>query len=329
MCRLLPALLLTAALPAVAAEPPRLAFPLGCKVGETCWVVGHMDHGVGPEVFDYACGRRTRDGQVATEFAVRDMVAAHSIPVIAMAAGKVLSVRDGMPDGGYLVDKGSVKDRECGNGVVLDHGDGWQAQYCHLRKDSLAVKEGETVAARQTIGMAGMSGRATFPLLAVELRVAKRPVDPFLGMGGMKACGPGPGQMWTAEARTAAAYRPADIAIVAFSDSRPTEAAVDFGAAEKTSLSSDAPAMLLWTRLFGAQPGDELTLRIYGPDDRPFVQDTAPITQSHQAYTRFAGQERKIAHWPAGSYTGEVILHRTNPDGRRLEWKRTAAVTVP
>lgn len=321
-------LLLAPPLAAAAGEPPRLAFPLGCRVGETCWVVGHMDHGVGTDVFDYACGQRSRDGQVGTEFALRDLVAARDVPVLAMAAGKVVATRDGMADGGTLVHKALPRERACGNGVLIDHGDGWQSQYCHLRNGSLMVAEGDQVQPRQSIGLAGMSGQADFPMLAVELRVNGRPVDPFLGLGGMKSCGAGPGQLWTAEAARATAYRPADIAIAAFSDVRPTDAAVAFGAADKTSLTPDAPLMLLWTRLFGAQPGDELTLRILGPDGRPFVQETAVIPHLRQAYTRFIGQDRRTARWPAGSYTGEVLLRRTL-DGRQLEWKRTATVTVP
>lgn len=329
-----PVLALTAvvalALPASAAEPPRLAFPLDCAVGESCWVVGTMNHGVGDDVFDYACGRRSRNGQTATEFALRDMAAvARGVPVLAMAAGRVASVRDGMLDGSYLQDKGSVKDRDCGNGVVLDHGGGWQTQYCHLRKDSIVVRDGQTVAPRRPLGMAGMSGRALFPLLSVDLRQARQPVDPFLGLGGMKACGPGPGQLWAEEARPAVAYRGADIAIAAFSDTRPTEPAVTFGAAEKAGLTADAPAMLLWTRIFGVRRGDELILRIHGPDGQPFTQDVTRIPRDHQTYTRFAGLDRKIARWPSGRYSGEVILRRSEGDGRISEWKRSATVAVP
>lgn len=313
---------------AAAGEPPRLAFPLGCRVGETCWVVGHMDHGVGTDVFDYACGQRSRDSQVATEIALRDLTAARDTPVLAMAGGRVVATRDGMADGGLLIQKAMAPDRACGNGVLVDHGDGWQSQYCHLRNGSLAVAEGDQVQPRQTLGMAGMSGQVDVPMLAVELRVNGRPVDPFLGLGGMKACGAGPGQLWTAEAARTATYRPADIAIAAFSDVRPTDAAVAFGAAEKATLTPDAPLMLLWTRLFGVQPGDELTLRILGPDGRPFVQETAIVPHLRQVYTRFIGQERRTARWPAGSYTGEVTLRRRQGD-RQLEWKRLAAVTVP
>lgn len=318
-----------AALPCLAAEP-RLAVPLDCAIGEDCWVVGTMDHGVGTDILDYACGRRSRNGQTATEFALSDMAAvARGVPVLAMAAGRVTSVRDGMPDGGYLQDKGSVKDRECGNGVVLDHGGGWQTQYCHLRKDSVTVRDGQTVMPRQQLGMAGMSGRADIPLLSVDVRQARRPVDPFLGLGGMTACGPGPGQMWAEDVRAALSYRGADIAIAAFSDTRPTELAVTFGAAGKASLTADAPAMLLWTRVFGTRQGDELILRIVGPDGQPFAQDVARIAQDHRAYTRFAGVDRRISRWPPGRYSGDVILRRVDANGHMSEWKRTATVSIP
>src|SRR3990170_2240552 len=86
------------------------------------------------------------------EAAAGDSVAAAAkhVAVLASADGTVKGLRDGMDD--ILIDnltKETVKDRECGNGVVLDHGGGWETQYCHLLKGSVSVKKGDQVARSQ------------------------------------------------------------------------------------------------------------------------------------------------------------------------------------
>jgi murein DD-endopeptidase MepM/ murein hydrolase activator NlpD len=317
-----------ATLAAAAGDPPRLLWPVDCVPGQSCWLVGYVDHGPPGVPMDYACGRRTRPGQTITEVAVGDMIAvARGIRVLAAAAGTVAHVRNGMPDGGYLADRASVKDRECGNGVVLDHGGGWQTWYCHLRADSIAVQLGQAVTAGQRIAMAGMSGRAEFPVLSFEVRQGRDAVDPFLGRGAMKTCGSGTDPLWAEPIRPALTYRGADITAAGFSDVKPSALTVDYGAAGKDTLPSQAPAMLLWTRIHGARKGDEITLRIDGPDGQPFTQDVATLTQDRSVLTRFAGIERRLAAWPSGQYRGTVIIRRAGPDGMS-QFERQTSVTV-
>ena len=86
-------------------------------------------------------------------------------------AGKMLSVR--------IAGEGSVKGRECGNGVVLAHPGGWETQYCHMAKGSVRVKTGETVTAGTVLGLVGMSGDAEFPHLHLAVRHNGEKIDPF------------------------------------------------------------------------------------------------------------------------------------------------------
>lgn len=63
-----------------------------------------------------------------------------------------------------------------GNCVVIDHGQGLLTLYLHLSK--IDVKEGESVARSQQIGLSGGTGRATGPHLHVAVRWQGTYLDP-------------------------------------------------------------------------------------------------------------------------------------------------------
>jgi murein DD-endopeptidase MepM/ murein hydrolase activator NlpD len=97
----------------------------------------------------------------------------HSVIVVAAAAGTVLATRDGTPD--QLIrsqaDRAEIANRECGNGVVIDHGENWQTQYCHIRRGSIGVKQGDRVEPGQKLGEIGYSGDAAFPHVHLTVRI--------------------------------------------------------------------------------------------------------------------------------------------------------------
>ncbi|MBG0791282.1 MAG: M23 family metallopeptidase [Desulfovibrionaceae bacterium] len=63
-----------------------------------------------------------------------------------------------------------------GNSVYIDHGNGLVTMYFHLSKPM--VKEGDRVQRGQSIGLSGMSGRATGPHLHFSVSVMGKLVDP-------------------------------------------------------------------------------------------------------------------------------------------------------
>ncbi|MBP5855928.1 M23 family metallopeptidase [Marivibrio halodurans] len=83
------------------------------------------------------------------------------ISIMAAAPGTV--VRAGR-DGGY------------GNKVVIDHGCGIRTVYAHMK--SIAVKKGQRVEHRETIGKLGSTGRSTGPHVHYEVQVDGEPLDP-------------------------------------------------------------------------------------------------------------------------------------------------------
>ena len=71
------------------------------------------------------------------------------------------ATRDGMTDVSIRdAGHGAVAGREAGNGVLIEHGGGWQTQYSHLRSGSVSVKPGERVEAGTPLGLIGLSGNS-------------------------------------------------------------------------------------------------------------------------------------------------------------------------
>jgi murein DD-endopeptidase MepM/ murein hydrolase activator NlpD len=99
-------------------------------------------------------------------------------PVLAPAAGTVVAVQDGRPDGrpGY-VDAAAPPP---GNYVVIDHGDGEFSFLLHLQNGSVAVEPGAKVRAGDPLAKAGSSGRTPEPVLHYHLQDTS---DPAKGAG--------------------------------------------------------------------------------------------------------------------------------------------------
>ena len=78
------------------------------------------------------------------------------------------------PAEGVVVAKGY--DNGHGNFITIDHGNRFQTNYLHLQKDF--VKQGETVARGQVIGLVGNSGRSTGAHLHYEVKYRDKLIDP-------------------------------------------------------------------------------------------------------------------------------------------------------
>ena len=106
----------------------------------------YVDLDPGPGFKDYMCGTRLgEDGHSGTDFAIPSLAAMRAgVPVLAAADGRVRNIRDGMEDVSVaVIGQAAIEGRNCGNGLAIQHGDGWETQYCHLRKGSVAVQPGE------------------------------------------------------------------------------------------------------------------------------------------------------------------------------------------
>jgi len=305
--------LLALALPAGAAEPPadagagaeslRLGLPIRCRPGTDCWIVNLVDLDPGPGWRDYACGVRTYDGHKGTDIAVRDLKAMQAgVPVLAAARGRVKATRDGMKDVDVsLAGPGSVAGRECGNGVVVDHGGGWETQYCHLRRGSVGVRKDDPVDGGQRLGLVGNSGRADFPHVHLTVRLNGEVIDPFVGPARTRPCTAGRGTLWHPDTFRVLSREWTAVHNAGFATGPVEPRAARRGILDARRLPATAAALVLWADVFWVEAGDLLRLRVTGPDGAIIVDHPVEIEKTQARRFAFAGRERKSARLPAGT----------------------------
>jgi murein DD-endopeptidase MepM/ murein hydrolase activator NlpD len=294
------------------ADPLELGLPVDCEVGRSCAIQNYVDRDPLLGARDYACGTLTYDGHNGTDFRVPSMAAQRAgVDVLAAADGEVLRTRDGMPDVSMAAPPApSVADRECGNGIVLSHRDGWQTQYCHLAKDSVRVKSGERVAAGQPIGRVGLSGRTEFPHLHFTVRHHGRVVDPFAYGAPEGTCQEGT-WLWSPAVRKSLAYRARMVLNAGFAPGPITNETIESGDADLSQHWAEAPALVAFVRTIGLKAGDTQRLAIRAPDGQTIADHSEkPIDPT--TGIRLQG---------ASIFSSEILVARRHVVLRGLGWR--------
>lgn len=311
----------TLAAPAAAREP-LLALPIACTLGETCFIQNYPDADPGSGAADFTCGSLSYDGHGGTDFALPSFAAMMAgVDVIAAAPGVVRAVRDGMPDAGLAATPpGMLDGQECGNGVVIDHGDGWQTQYCHLRMGTIAASVGERVAMGRVLGQVGLSGKTEFPHLHFTLRDEGREIDPF-NTDGIVTCGEAGGAddtMW----KDPVPYLPGGLIAAGIAEAVPAYDAIKAGTAARNTLPADAPALVGWVYLYGGRAGDVVAITLTAPDGGTLISQDIVLEKTQAQLFRAAGRKRPEGGWVAGGWTVTAELRR---DGAVLDAMAGAA----
>lgn len=300
------------------AESLRLGLPIECRPGVDCWVVNYVDRDPGPGRKDYRCGVMSYDGHNGTDIAIRDMKAMKDgVPVLAAADGVVRAVRDEMPDLNFReASPDSIAKRECGNGVVVEHGNGWQTQYCHLRQGSVRVKPRDRVTAGQPIGLVGMSGKTEFPHVHVTVRKDGKVLDPFVGeQEGGPECQVGRAPLWKADTLAALPYRAGAVHIAGIVPGKPDIQKARAGELRDATAPANAEVLMVWTEVYNVVTDDVVMLRLFAPDGQKILEAPQKIERDQARVFRSAGRKQPSGGWPRGTYKAEISYLR---DGKAL-----------
>jgi murein DD-endopeptidase MepM/ murein hydrolase activator NlpD len=292
-------------------HPLRLALPLDCKFGETCFIQQYFDHDPSSGMKDYRCGTMTYDGHDGVDLRIPTMDAQQrGVSVLAAAAGVIKAVRDGIADVNVrAIGFASVKGRECGNGVLIEHEGGWETMYCHMAKGSVHVREGERVDVGTSLGLVGLSGQTEFPHLHFAVGHNGKMVDPFAA-GAAEACSASH-QLWSEAAASALAYRSPAVINFGFADKALTLDDIEMGRAAAIPPAADSPVLVAFVRAIGLKAADIQSFTLKGPNGEVLAHSEAPPLQKNMAERfMYVGKRKAVALWPRGTYEAQFQIRR-------------------
>lgn len=307
---------LAAAMPglAIGQERPQLSLPLDCIPNKTCFIQNFVDLDPSPGVRDFSCGSASYDKHTGTDFRLLSVEAAKAgVTVKAAADGVVKAVRDGVADALIRETKGEdIKGRECGNGVLIEHGGGWETQYCHLKQGSLKVSAGDTVERGATLGEVGYSGMADFAHVHLTVRHSGKVIDPFLPDSVNGACARDltSAGMWVPHEIARFPYRAGIIAHSGFAGALPDKDELEKNHAEVEPITPTAEALVFYGRMLNLSAGDRIRITINGPGGTLVEHLSEPLERSRALHLASLGKKRRDGRWMAGRYTGQIEIVR-------------------
>jgi hypothetical protein len=158
-------------------EDPAFTAPIAGTPMMDVFYGAYMDHDPGSGARDYACGVKAYDGHGGVDILLRNFKVQDSgVSVIAAADGTVARVGDGLPDRNTTWDNEGL-----GNYVEISHPGGSSTFYGHLRRGSIAVRQGDRVERGALLGLVGSSGMSNWPHLHFEVRKGGVSLEPFAG----------------------------------------------------------------------------------------------------------------------------------------------------
>ncbi|UPJ54656.1 M23 family metallopeptidase [Bradyrhizobium sp. 200] len=296
----------------VIAQSIQLGMPIACEPGRTCYIQNYTDADPSASARDFKCGTLTYDGHNGTDFRLPSLASQRAgVEVVASAGGRVLRTRDGAPDGAIGKSaREAVRDVECGNGVVIEHPERWETQYCHMASGSLAVKPGDMVKARQPLGRVGLSGLTEYPHLHFTVRHKGEVVDPFAYGAAAGSCGSGE-LLWHPALHAQLAYQERVILNAGFANGPVTMELIEDGSAGKELPSAGAAAIVAFVRVIGLKTGDAQRFAITDPLGNVIAENRAPQLQTNKAqFMLFTGRKRPATGWERGTYKATYVVER-------------------
>lgn len=304
-------------------QAPTVGFPLQCTVGWNCWIQSYVNHTPEAGVTDYQCGIRSSPRHKGTDIMIRNQQEMQrGVSVVAAAAGTVIAVRDSLRDVDYRTRPlDDIRNQECGNGVRIDHGQGWFSQYCHMRKNSITLAPGDKVEQGTSLGFVGMSGKASVPHLHFQVDFTdaesgeRMIVDPFVGLTRSNNCGVGGRPLWHPSVASKLDYKTIELVDMGFATTAPTPEGLNKGLYDDKTLSVRAPYLFVWARGLYLEEDDHISFTITDPDGSEILNYTNELSEDQALGTLFSGIERPSVVWEAGTYTGRLEITRFTLEG--------------
>ena len=279
---------------------------------------------------DPFCLERTYDSHKGTDFAITDEKAMQrGVNVLAAMDGTIKKIRNGEPDRWPDDDelkKVQEERKECGNAILIDHGNNLQSLYCHLKNNSITVEPNQKVKKGDVIAQVGLSGLTQFPHIHFGIIKEGKVIDPFTGQTNTSQCGTKKGSFWNEN--IVLNYQPLIIHSAGFSNIIPVLENIEKDSQTNSFIQMDSELLAFWVTLFGSRTGDKITLTIKDPNGKIFTQReiTQPKTRARQFY--YTGRKLTNISLIEGGYTGTVKIIRKNKDGTTQEWDKTVAILV-
>ena len=302
-----------------------LHFPADCTLGTDCWIVNYVDMDTAEgSAQDFRCGPRSYDAHKGTDIALRSRAEMRAgVHVLAPMDGTVLRLRDGESDTAKSkpeLDAIHLENKDCGNGIMMDHENGIQTMVCHLKNGSIRVKPGDTIKTGDILAEIGQSGFTEFPHLHISVLKDGNLIDPFTGVSPDQGCGSYRENWWAPDQENVPAYEPVSIFHGGFRDHKPDFDAIRAGEQNPDILPRDGDALVFWAGFYGVQKGDILDLSITDPAGQVFVDDTITMEKNRALHFQLIGRTLKDHNLAPGQYTGTVTLTRSRLDPLRKDF---------
>ncbi|WP_350336057.1 M23 family metallopeptidase [Coralliovum pocilloporae] len=296
----------------VSAEP-FLSLPVACTIGDDCFVQQYPDVDQGSGIADYTCGSSAYDGHKGTDIRVRTLREIETgVAVLSSAGGTVVALRNSEPDRivATAEDRARIRGKECGNGVVIRHEGGFETQYCHMKQNSVSVREGQTIERGETLGLMGYSGDAAFPHLHLSVRKNGQPVDPFTGKRLDAGCGHSTADtLWQPDTLDKLSGGTGQLLASGFTDQAPDFGILTAKGLQKPDFQNSSEALVIYIWAINVVKGDEIRLSITGPGGFS-ASRSLTLDRNRAQQFLFTGKRQPKAGWSHGTYSGRVSLIR-------------------
>ncbi len=305
-----------------AQSAPSLQLPVDCALEQDCWLMSLPDADPDPAIArDYTCGKQAREASTGTAIGIASLAEMEKgVGVLAPASGTISRLRDGEEDAFRSIkEQAELKKagKECGNGVLIEHAEGFTTQLCHLRKDSITVKKGDSVKVGQKIAEVGLSGVSDHPQVTMTVRKGDLEIDPFSGKE-LKAgrCGFPPKPLWSSKIKTDGFN---------LYDAGFAETAPDFGLISQgkkpPAPTRKSQGLIFWFAYFGAQKGDRIDVSLTAPSGMVLAGEQMVQKEDNPRQYIFVGKALPKGLPPTAKkdlYKGEARLTRITPQGETI-----------